>query len=194
MAHCSKDGRIVACEPQESICKRLALNVELNHQKNIVIERVAVLDRPGEVALHSPVEGSSNTGMASVLPLGDWTAVNVAATTIDSLVEENRLNRLRLIKIDVEGLEGAVLLGAARTLTAQHPVILFEYQADYWGRAGTSWTDVATYLTSHGYSDFFEVHDRKLVPMRAPQHDTFNILALSASTDALSGQSLIELD
>ena len=55
------------------------------------------------------------------------TPVDVEVRSIDSLVDELGIERLDVLKIDVEGLEDAVLAGAERTLERFRPVTILEF-------------------------------------------------------------------
>ena len=49
--------------------------------------------------------------------------------TLDAFVDEHDLQRIDLIKIDVEGFEPEVLAGARRTLERFHPSVLLEFNS-----------------------------------------------------------------
>ena len=49
---------------------------------------------------------------------------------------QHSLRRIDFIKLDVEGAEGQVLLGALQTLSHFHPVVLFEFIPQYAARFG----------------------------------------------------------
>jgi len=100
------------------------------------------LSQPGAsiIALHQIALGTSdgtmtfdNRGAMSgrLLEASDQTvaAVSVAVRSIDSLVAEGQ-PAPDVIKIDVEGGEGAVLEGAAETLVRHRPVVICEMHAD----------------------------------------------------------------
>ena len=53
-------------------------------------------------------------------------SIRVRQTTIDALVRERNLTRLDFIKIDVEGGEPDVVLGARDTISRYKPAIMFE--------------------------------------------------------------------
>jgi hypothetical protein len=62
---------------------------------------------------------SSEAGRAVVVPI----------ITLDALVESRRLERVDLIKIDVEGFELGVLRGAVRTIRRFKPTIVMEFNS-----------------------------------------------------------------
>ena len=53
----------------------------------------------------------------------------VQTEALDSLLEENGIDRVDVIKVDVEGAEELVLRGATRSLTRYRPVVIFEIQS-----------------------------------------------------------------
>jgi hypothetical protein len=83
-----------------------------------------------------------------VLTTGSLT-VTLPVITIDSL----HLPHCSIIKIDVEGMEEDVLLGASETLKTLRPVIYFEYASNNVGQL----TRMHTQLNSLGYRLFWHV-------------------------------------
>ena len=75
------------------------------------------------------VESRDLSGLAEVIQLaskGAGATDSDALTTVDSAVRELSLERIRFLKIDVDGLDFEVLQGAADTLRAWHPVVVIE--------------------------------------------------------------------
>src|SRR5205823_1181478 len=60
-------------------------------------------------------------------PLCGREGEEVQTESLDNLLEENGIGRVDVIKIDVEGAEELVLRGATKTLTANRPVVIFEF-------------------------------------------------------------------
>jgi FkbM family methyltransferase len=122
--------RVVALEPQPQIHALLASNVVLNGLLHrVVASRAVVHDRwvgaspaprPGD--LQRLREGLPNSGATAFV--SDDRGCS-AVTSIDSAV---RRDDVRLIKVDVEGEELAVLRSAARVIHEQRPVIICEAQ------------------------------------------------------------------
>ena len=55
----------------------------------------------------------------------------VSIETIDDLVKNKKILPPDLLKIDVEGAEQLVLVGAKQTITAHHPIIIVEFHSTY---------------------------------------------------------------
>jgi len=84
----------------------------------------------------------------------DPTVGQVEVTTIDVFAAEQQLDRIALIKVDVEGWEAAVLRGAARVIDACRPAIVFEYDPAYVARSASSGAELSSWLHARGYRLF----------------------------------------
>ena len=67
-------------------------------------------------------------------------------------MERERLARLDLLKVDVEGSERAVLEGARATLERFRPMLLLELNEETFGAAGYTGETLAGWLRERGYS------------------------------------------
>ncbi|WP_448206613.1 FkbM family methyltransferase [Azospirillum sp. sgz302134] len=117
------DGFVLAFEPQRIAFQMLCANVALNGLTNVITRQAAVSDAAG--TLHVPAIDPTlpyNFGGVTLEGQTEETGVDVPAVTIDSL----HLSRCRLIKADVEGMEPAVLKGAARTIAEHRPALYVE--------------------------------------------------------------------
>ena len=114
-------GRVLAFEPQRIVFQTLCANLALNSVTNVWAYPDAVGAEQGE--LFVPVldhRRENNFGGLSLGAHADGEPVPVV--TLDSL----RVARCDLIKIDVEGMERAVLTGAANHVTRFRPVLYVE--------------------------------------------------------------------
>lgn len=179
MAKVASVGTVIACEPHPGVRSRLVTNLALNSIQNVSVVDKAIGDRVGIVSLHEPND-VSNPGMASLLPLGDWSALEVESTTLDDLVKSESPGAIDLIKIDVEGLEGAVLAGAAELLARDRPTLVFEYGLDYWSRAGYRLEDVLGDLRAAGYDSILVIGKGGPAPIKSSM-ESGNLLAYSSS-------------
>jgi FkbM family methyltransferase len=182
MAHAvNGGGRVIACEPSPNFNKELTANVELNQFTNVTIHQVAVSAKRGPVTLYIPSDSQHAAG-ASLDPhmhdqLQNSLAVDVAGTTIDDLVAMDAIDRVDLIKVDVEGFDAAVLAGAHDVLRRDQPYLLFEYTRDWWAKAGYSLEQVLAELRSFGYNTILNVTWRGLRPISNPPPDRMNLFA-----------------
>jgi FkbM family methyltransferase len=112
-------GAVLAFEPQRVIFQLLAANVALNEQFHVRTFHAAVGREAGTLTVPTgDYEAALNFGGVALSKGGPGETVPVM--TLDSL----SLPSVRLLKIDVEGMEGEVLSGA-RGLIAQHRPILY---------------------------------------------------------------------
>jgi FkbM family methyltransferase len=112
-------GRVLCCEPNPPVAAALAATLTINNlpQAAVVPVAISAADGDGYLAIDAADSGQSR--------LTDH-GLSVWLRSLDSLVAEHRLERIDLIKIDVEGHEAAVLDGAAQTLDRLHPAVIFE--------------------------------------------------------------------
>ncbi len=75
-------------------------------------------------------------------------------TTIDTIIEEERISKVDFIKIDVEGYEAKVVSWAINTIQRFHPIILMEVDNNWLGRYGTSNAEIFGLLSKYGYSAY----------------------------------------
>ncbi|WP_259312750.1 FkbM family methyltransferase [Capillimicrobium parvum] len=129
------EGRVVAFEPGDDAAGRLRHNVALNGLRNVTLVRAGVVDRAGRGAF---------TGHSSLV-WGDVEAIDdgpIRLTTIDAEIAGG-LPAPDLVKLDVEGTEGAALRGMAATLRDHRPVVLCEIHDTH--------DEVAALLDGAGY-------------------------------------------
>jgi FkbM family methyltransferase len=114
-------GRVFAIEPQRLVFQMLCANVALNGLTNVECRRAALGDHEAELLLGDPDPHQEiNFGGVSLSQIPG--AIPTPLLTLDNL----RLPHVRLIKIDVEGMELDVLRGAQATLKAHQPILYME--------------------------------------------------------------------
>ena len=106
-------GKVYAFEPEPSNFEKLKANLERNKVTNVIPLHLALSENEGEMQIASGGGGSAITETA-----GD---TSVKVTTIDRFVEANKLPRVDFIKMDVEGYELNVLIGASETIQKFKP-------------------------------------------------------------------------
>jgi Methyltransferase FkbM domain len=117
----------------------------------------ALADAEGTLPFHGPDADDPDSGNGHVVRDGAEPRpgiIPVEARRLDSMVSAAGIERLDLIKIDVEGFEWPVLQGAEQTIANFRPHIVFEYDAAYAPRGGGSAPALADFFRRHGYRLF----------------------------------------
>lgn len=117
-------GRVLALEPNAGARARLEANVALNACDNVTVEGIAACGTVGYAELHVPVDGDSSWSTLVDGRLSGGGLLDVETTTLDEEVSRHALHPA-VIKIDVEGSEVDVLLGA-RDVLSSRPALLVE--------------------------------------------------------------------
>ena len=132
-SHLFPQGRITVVEPGLSTFESLKLNIRLNGRQNIHPRQCAVGDHAGLVWCDS---SPSDRARASVASMHGGLGV-VDSVSLDAYCENNYMDKISLLKVDVEGYEASVLLGASRLLRRRAiDVVYFESCPDNERRAG----------------------------------------------------------
>jgi FkbM family methyltransferase len=115
-------GKVFAFEPDPRTVESLRANVRANGLNNVRVVPRAASDRAGPRAFHL-----SRTAAHSGLHRSTTMDAVSATTSVDSVAADDALQgeTMDVIKIDVEGVEPAVLRGLSRTLGANPDVRLF---------------------------------------------------------------------
>ena len=124
-------GHVFAFEPQPRIFQLLATNCVLNHATNARLFNMGCGAAPGEIEISEiGYEAEINYGALSLATLNE--AANAASAPAKRNVPIVKLDdvydrdKLKMIKIDVEGMELEVLNGATRLLRDFRPVLYIE--------------------------------------------------------------------
>ena len=128
-------GEVLSIEAQPRIYYALAGNIAINNCFNAEAVWAAVSDKDGCIDIPEPnyftpssfgsfelTKKDSNEFIGQEI---DWSKNNlrsIPTITIDSL----KLQRLDLIKIDIEGMEEAALNGATKTISEKKPIVVVE--------------------------------------------------------------------
>jgi len=78
----------------------------------------------------------------------------VRTVTLDDLLLPVNLKTLDVLKIDVDGSDGKVLLGAAKLLRTTKPAVIFEWHPLLCKQTGNNWIDHFRALDSAGYDRY----------------------------------------
>lgn len=144
------NSKVVALEPQQMVFKMLKHNAQRLASDRVATLPVAVSDRCGKGRLHSPQGNTGGAGIVNDVHLGHTALAVEQVELIDgiTLVAKSGFDRIDMIKIDVEGHEGAVIRGLKSTIAIQRPrLIVFECNEHL-----TETHEIAAMLSSIGYA------------------------------------------
>jgi FkbM family methyltransferase len=121
-------GAVVAIEPHPAYFPRLLENVALNGLRNVRAVEVAAGDVTEERTIFDIP--SANIGRSSLArpEVDSEPAGSVSVRPLDDILDDQKADFVRLLKIDVEGFEPQVLRGASRTIAMQ-PIVCMEVSA-----------------------------------------------------------------
>ncbi len=118
------DGRVAAFEPLPVNFELLKKNIQLNELTYVQAFSQAVFSRNEEIILTVP-DDLPHSGDASAYHGGGGKQFRVPAIALDTFCDSASL-RPDILKLDVEGAEYDVLIGAERTIDRYRPKLLIE--------------------------------------------------------------------
>jgi FkbM family methyltransferase len=114
------EGAVIAYEPQRQSFQMLCANVVLNGLPRVITKNAAVGQRSGFAICPDITSATGNFGGIAVME----TTESPFATPIVRLDDEGVVPNL--IKVDVEGMEVDVIIGAKRLITESRPALYVE--------------------------------------------------------------------
>jgi FkbM family methyltransferase len=175
-ARAAAEGRVYAVEPGSYARSILRSVVWLHGLANVTVLPMGLGAGSGLGTLTLPVKGRGSLGFGLAhlgAPGGRWDAVAqelVALTTLDAIVAALGLERLDLIKADIEGWELRLLTAGRDTLRRFRPRLMLELTSGHLARAGDRLDDAFAFLDELGYAAFELAHGGELIPVTT-RHD-----------------------
>ncbi len=137
-----KTGKVIAIEPSRENFAILVENIRLNHLKNSIPLNIAAYNADIEIPLFKGSDSAKN----SLKEDSNKGSHKVRARPLDMVLEELEIEKVDLIKIDVEGVEYEVVQGLERTLKNQNPKVFVEISS-------RDHEKVRLFLSSLGYEE-----------------------------------------
>jgi FkbM family methyltransferase len=151
LAHLAWRGRVLAYEADPLMHRTLVDNVAINWAEAVVQPiNAAIGDTHGQLTLHRWINRAGNTGIiAPTHEIAPGFALksetfDVEMLPLDSLVDQ--MERLDLVKIDVEGAESLVVKGMAKLVDRFRPIVIMEWSPYQIDAAGSSTDELARLL------------------------------------------------
>ncbi len=144
------NGHVIAVEPTQYAIDKLKMNISLNSNiSNITLIEKVISDSEtsDEDTFNSDWKKNSEQSPHKI---------SFKSTTVDKLVKEFKLNRVDLLKIDVDGYDFKVLKGAKETIRNYKPTIFVELCEYTLQKKGESIADIFSFLDELEYKCFDE--------------------------------------
>ncbi|MEJ2869950.1 FkbM family methyltransferase [Actinomycetospora sp. OC33-EN08] len=184
-------GQVHAVEPQPALAAFVGAARRVLRAGHVSVHRLALGAEAGGGVLslprrrRLPVHGrafltTGAVGLGSNAEFRRHDEVPVEVGTLDDLVAELELERLDLVKVDIEGAEASLLAGAHKTLESFRPVVMLELEDRHLGRFGATVAEVVDDLVARDYTPrTWEPGRGRWVPRR-PDDPRRNVLFLPA--------------
>ena len=159
-----EQGKIYAFEPAPTVRSRLLGNIELNPQlKEVVTVLPYGLGRQKYKGFYN--EDPNYRGNGS---LHEQQGIAVEVVSLDEWVTLEKLEKVDVIKIDVEGMEYDVLLGGKTVLEKYHPILYFETLELFFESSSHRIKDTYEFLSSLGYRIVYPTALDLEIPFEGP--------------------------
>ena len=183
------EGRVIALEPSQRDFDRLTAHVRLNRLRNVRCRRVALGRSQGRGRLRIAAEwnaGHNTLGEFGYEATELVRVEEVKVRALDAIVADEGLDRVDLIKLDIEGAEYDALKGAEATIHRHCPAILIELADRTLQHQGASSAQIWTFLEALGYRLYaFDADSRAFVPAhQRDYYDSENRVALAGEENA----------
>jgi FkbM family methyltransferase len=173
-------GAVHSFEPDPQTFRWLTSNIRRNRLANVRANQLGLSSR--REVLQFYLSAIQDIGSNSLRRPHNFSGnvVSVTCVSLDEYLESARVPRIDLLKMDVEGGEGAVLAGATRLLAREdRPLLLIEFEEARQQAFGSSCARLAQSLAEWRYT-LFRITGSALEPYvsRDPDTPTFNVLAV----------------
>lgn len=151
-------GQVYSFEPCTETCAIFQHNLSLNKLTNVHLVQAALTDQVGEGILQLNAafrDGLNTLGRPTHSDCQIVGSQRVSTTTIDHFMEVNDIGRVDALKVDAEGAELLVFMGARKLLgRPDAPLILYEGYS--WCTAGFNYhpVEIMSFLEVFGYQFF----------------------------------------
>ncbi len=170
-------GKVYAIEPSKKYFSRFLSNIRLNKTKNIYPYKIAFSNRSGYVTLYDAgLESSIIKKNIDKKVRSTNGQEKVKCMTIDNFLVKEKVKKVDLIKIDVEGADMLVLQGANKLLLRKNaPDLIVEVVDQQLKDAGSSAEELLAYLNKLGYRPYqFSAYGLALyLGNKIPTHNLF---------------------
>ena len=146
-------GRVFSFEPQPQSFRKLSAMIERNRLHQVSAFQCGLSSAEGELPLYLAPEDDGEQN-ATMVAHGAARRVVVPVKTLDQCARDFNIDRIDLLKVDVEGHEPQLFKGAARLLAERRiRAVLCEFNQVWLEKAGSSAEALHSELERAGFKD-----------------------------------------
>lgn len=145
------NGRVYGFEPDPINYKVCLANIKLNSFTNIEVANIGLGNENGSFNLVVDTETNRGGNRISYNIETQKTSSKIYVVRLDEWIKYNKITKVDLIKIDVEGFELNVLKGAKEVLVLYKPVLFIELDDNNLRAVGNSANELVLYLEALNY-------------------------------------------
>lgn len=147
------DGVVYGFEPDSDNFNDLSQNLRLNGFENVRLFKTALGEKPAEGTLYKVF--ANNPGANRILPHEPsffFGSETVQITALDQYLSKGIISRVDLIKVDVEGFELFVLMGAREIIERFKPLMFIELVETNLRRQNCSSRGLIEFIEGYNYT------------------------------------------
>lgn len=171
--------KIFGFEPGPIAYKSFATTIFANQLENqVTLLNEALNKEPGEITFYTHNDkDSSGDGMIDTLRAeSKSTSITVKSNTLDKWSKENKVSKIHVVKIDIEGAELYALQGSIEFLKEHKPTIFLEISTENLKVYPYKEKEVFVFFESNNY-DLFDMNGKKStienISIMVTENDTF---------------------
>lgn len=150
-------GRVFSFEPTPKTFEILKETVRLNGCEEIVEVHAKAVSRATGTATFYDTGAEGSNANSLIQTAHSRTGLTVETTSVDDFASERKLS-INCIKIDVEGAERDVLLGAERTFLNDRPAASLGLHPPFLGDAGAALSEIWKLLRKYRMNVWYKGH------------------------------------
>lgn len=169
-------AKILSFEPHPEIFKKELENISINTFQNIEVINLGLGVQRASFKLYEVEE--HNPGMNRILlEETKFPFKMIEVDVLDDILKNKCIDKVDFIKIDVEGFEYSVLLGAKKTLQTK-PLLFIELNDSYLKENKSSAKEVVELLIDIGYDSFLNAENGNIITASTSFHNChFDLIA-----------------
>ena len=172
---CGNNGTVYAFEPDRDNYDILQNNISRNRIINCKTISIALSDKQTNTTLH--LNPNSSEGHSIIAKGHTWSSdkheqIKVECQTLDAVCTTNDIEKIKLLKIDVEGAHFLVLQGATIMLSQRKvDLIICEAGSNTHHISGRTDKELLTQMVEYGYLPFLHDGDDLVPAIASQEHD-----------------------